>query len=124
RAFSLAELEELKGQLQYVRDVTVPDIELQVSSVSATNATTKVSGQVLVMAGEQATPTVLADYEDLTVAEGGKLQLALDVAPQRAVLAPILKGETAQLKFTGNLDAVPAQFKVKARIHVVAVVGL
>jgi hypothetical protein len=124
RAFSLAELAELKGQLQYVRDVTVPDIELQVSNVSAANATTRVSGQVLVMAGEQGTPTVLGDYEDLAVAEGGKVQLVLDVAPQRAVLAPILKGETAQVKFTGNLDAVPAQFKVKARIHLVATVGL
>jgi hypothetical protein len=124
RAFSLAEVEELKPQLQFVRDVTVPDIQFVVSGVSANNATTRVSGQVLVMAGEQGAPTVLADYTDLPVTEGATQALTLDVAPQRAVLAPILKGETAQVKFTGNLDAVPAQFKVKARIHVVAVVGL
>jgi hypothetical protein len=102
----------------------VPEVWLEVSNVTSTNATTKVSGQVLVMADSAATPTVLADYKDLAVGEGAKLQVLLDVEPQKAVLAPILKGASAQVKFTGTLDAVPAQFKVKARVHVVASVGL
>jgi len=124
KTLSLSEVPELKGQLQLVKEVTVPEVWLEVSNVTSTNATTKVSGQVLVMADSAASPTVLADYKDLAVGEGAKLQVLLDVEPQKAVLAPILKGASAQVKFTGNLDAVPAQFKVKARVHVVASVGL
>ena len=124
KTLSLAEVEEFKSQLSLIQEVTVPDVQLSVSNVTSTNATTKVSGQVLVMANESSEAVLLADYKDLPVTDGGKLQLDLDVAPQRKVLAPILKGASAKVKFTGNLDAVPAQFKVKARIHVVAVVGL
>jgi hypothetical protein len=124
KTFNLAEVSDLKGQLQYVKEITVPEVQLAVSNVTSANATKKVSGQVLVMADASSSPTVLADYKDLAVADGAKQALALDVAPQKAVLAPILKGASAQVKFTGNLDAVPAQFKVKARIHVVASFGL
>lgn len=106
-----------------VQEITIPEIILETSQLGSENKTAKVSGSVAI-AVDGAEAVVVANFTDLAVTEGASHSLTLDTAAQKAVGAAMLKGTAATAKTSYTLDAVPAKFQAKCRIHLNATVGL
>ena len=122
----LKEHAQFKEQLSGLKKVEVVELWLEVPSVDGSNAATKVSGRIEVSPLEDGAEKVLvADWENLAIAPGGKVRLEWDPAGY-AKLEEVAFEAPHQFRLfvTGSLDEVPADFELKARLHVVATVGL
>lgn len=125
KVVDLSEHAEVKDRLKQLKSLTVPEIWLEVSKVDATNKATRASGKLEVSENvDGAARTLVADYKDLAIGEGGKTQLPLDRPTQKIVEDLALTKSSFKAFYSGSLDQLPAKFHVKARIHVVATVGL
>ena len=121
----VAQHADIVQQLGQIDNVVVPEIWLEVSNVDANNKTTLAGGKF--EASEDApgaTRILVAEYKDLPVANGGKLQLQLATEPQKAVEKLALEKKKFRIFYSAKLDALPAKFHVKARVHVQATLKL
>ena len=122
----LTEHAQFKEQLSGLQKVEVVEIWLEVPSVAEGNATTKVSGRIEVSPLEDgAEKQLVADWKDLPIGVGGKVKLEWD-ADGYAKLEELAFETPHRFRIfvSGSLDEVPADFRLKARLHVVATVGL
>ena len=64
-------------------------------------------------------------YKDLPITAGGKIEIVPDAAMVAKVKEWALKGSHKfYVTYSAELDELPAKFETKARIHIVASVGL
>lgn len=121
----VAQHADIVQQLGKIDNVVVPEIWLEVSNVDASNQTTLASGKF--EASEDtadATRILVAEYKDLPVANGGKLQLQLATEPQVQVEKLALEKKKFRIYYSASMDKLPAKFHVKARVHVQATLKL
>lgn len=122
----LQEHAQFKEKISQLKDVDIVEIWLEVPSVESGNETTKVSGRVEVSGLDEGAERILvADYKDLAIGVGGKVKLEWDATGYEKLKAFAFEApHQFRIYVTGSLDAVPADFKLKARLHVVATVGI
>lgn len=122
----LTEHAQFKDKVSQLKTVDVTEIWLEILSLDPSNQTTSLSGRIEIAEDGDGKPTqLLASYDKLVVAQGGKVQLTWDAAGYEKVKSLAFDNpHKFRLLVKGSIDALPAKFKVKARTHVVANVGL
>ena len=144
----LSQFAEFKDKFSQVKEIVVPEIWLEVTELNAEKTNSKtITGKLQfseVYLGDDATPeqvaaapkTTLAECSvaknsALEIAKGAKMQLVFDPEPQRKFeqLARstgkfTMFYEVAVQKKDGAPSPLPVDFKVKARVHILATVAL
>lgn len=122
----LKEHAEFKEKLTQLKDVDVVEIWLEVPAVDAANKATKVSGRLEVSGLEDDAEKILvAEYKDLAIGAGGKVQLEWDDEGYEKLKSFAFDAPNQfRLHLSGALDELPAKFTLETRLHVVATVGL
>lgn len=122
----LQEHAEFKEKVTQLKDVDVVEIWLEVPSVEADNKATKVSGRLEVSGLDDGAEKILvAEYKDLNIGAGGKVQLDWDAQGYEKLKSFAFDSpHKFRLHLVGSLDEVPAKFKLETRLHVVATVSI